>query len=101
MGHLLEDSLLLEVFKPRFEDFNSTDIALSLGAVDHVDSDELPEAEEPVPSVTLGLLQHFNGTVLQSLRVFGGTSFSRSGSLAALKDLLSKCRRRPGVPLGE
>ncbi|EMP35139.1 Dixin [Chelonia mydas] len=26
MGHLLEESLLLEVFKPRFEDFNSSDI---------------------------------------------------------------------------
>ncbi|CAM4657555.1 unnamed protein product [Caretta caretta] len=25
-SHLLEDSLLLEVFKPRFEDFNTADI---------------------------------------------------------------------------
>ncbi|EMP31679.1 hypothetical protein UY3_11181 [Chelonia mydas] len=41
--------------------------------------------------------QKLKNRFLQLLRVFSGTSFSRSGSSVALKDLPPKCRRRPGA----
>ncbi|EMP35864.1 Chitinase domain-containing protein 1 [Chelonia mydas] len=44
--------------------------------------------------------QKLKNWFLQSLRDFGGTSFSRSGSSAALKDLPPKCCRRPGASEG-
>ncbi|EMP34460.1 Nicotinamide mononucleotide adenylyltransferase 2 [Chelonia mydas] len=44
--------------------------------------------------------QKLKNRFLHSLRVFGATSFSPSGSLAALTDPPLKCRRRPGANEG-
>ncbi|EMP34968.1 hypothetical protein UY3_07860 [Chelonia mydas] len=63
----------------------------------NTDCDELPDAQEPVPSLALGLRQH----VVQSLRVFSGTEEPAAEMPPKTRSERKARHRSLGVSLGQ